>query len=68
MNKCDVVDDEEMHELVEMEVRELLSDYDYDGDNTAFIKGSALEALNGNDSELGTKSIEALLAAMDDTF
>lgn len=68
MNKCDVVDDEEMHELVEMEVRELLSDYDYDGDNTAFIKGSALEALNGNDTELGTKSIEALLAAMDDTF
>jgi len=42
LNKCDVVDDEEMHELVEMEVRELLSDYDYDGDNTAFIKGSAL--------------------------
>ena len=37
-----VVDDEEMHELVEMEVRELISDYDYDGDNTAFIKGSAL--------------------------
>lgn len=68
MNKCDIVDDEEMHELVEMEVRELLSDYDYDGDNTAFIKGSALEALNGSDSEFGTKSIEQLLQAMDDTF
>lgn len=54
LNKCDVVEDEEMHELVEMEVRELLSDYDYDGENTAFIKGSALESLNGVDSEFGT--------------
>lgn len=42
LNKCDVVEDEEMHELVEMEVRELLSSYEYDGDNTSFIKGSAL--------------------------
>jgi elongation factor Tu len=57
-----------MHELVEMEVRELLSDYDYDGDNTSFIKGSALESLNGVDSEFGIKSIEKLLKAMDDTF
>lgn len=54
LNKCDIVDDEEMHELVEMEVRELLEQYDYDGNNTAFIKGSALEALNGNENELGT--------------
>jgi elongation factor Tu len=50
-----------MHELVEMEVRELLSQYDYDGDDCAFIKGSALCALNGTDPELGANSIEALL-------
>lgn len=68
LNKCDIIDDEEMHELVEMEVRELLSQYDYDGDDCAFIKGSALCALNGTDPELGADSIEALLQAMDDTF
>ena len=48
MNKCDMVDDEEMLELVEMEMRELLSSYDYDGDNTPIIRGSALGALNGD--------------------
>jgi len=53
LNKCDVVEDEEMHELVEMEVRELLSAYEYDGDNAIFIKGSALSALNGTDPEIG---------------
>jgi len=58
INKCDVVDDEEMHELVEMEVRELLSQYDYDGDNTDVIKGSALAALNGEDTDIGLKSME----------
>jgi len=68
LNKCDIIDDEEMHELVEMEVRELLSQYDYDGDDCAFIKGSALCALNGTDPELGANSIEALLQAMDETF
>ena len=47
MNKCDSVDDEEMLELVEMEMRELLSFYDFDGDNTPIIRGSALGALNG---------------------
>ena len=47
MNKCDMVDDEEMLELVEMEMRELLSSYEYDGDNTPIIRGSALGALNG---------------------
>lgn len=47
MNKCDMVDDDEMLELVEMEMRELLSFYDYDGDETPFIQGSALGALNG---------------------
>jgi elongation factor Tu len=45
LNKCDVITDPEMHELVEMEVRELLSSYEYDGDNAVFIKGSALCAL-----------------------
>ena len=53
LNKCDMVDDEDMHELVEMEVRELLSSYDYDGDSCEFIKGSALCALNGTNPELG---------------
>ena len=48
MNKCDMVDDEEMLELVEMEMRELLSFYDFDGDNTPIIRGSALGALNGD--------------------
>jgi len=68
LNKCDVVDDEEMHELVEMEVRELLSSYDYDGDDTAFIKGSALSALNGETGEFGIPAIEKLVDAMDATF
>lgn len=68
LNKCDVVDDEEMHDLVEMEVRELLSQYEYDGENTAFVKGSALKSLEGEDSELGTQSIKKLLEAMDATF
>ena len=53
LNKCDIVDDEEMHELVEMEVRELLSSHEYDGDNCPIIKGSALCALNGEQPELG---------------
>ena len=48
LNKCDMVDDEELLDLVEMEVRELLSDYDYDGDNTPIIRGSALKALEGD--------------------
>ena len=47
LNKCDMVDDEEMFDLVEMEMRDLLSSYDYDGDNTPIIRGSALGALNG---------------------
>lgn len=66
LNKCDVVEDEEMHELVEMEVRELLSAYEYDGDNAVFIKGSALCALNGTDPELGEQAMEQLTAAMDE--
>jgi len=55
-----------MHELVEMEVRELLSAYDYDGDDAVFIKGSALCALNGTDPEIGVKAMEKLVNAMDE--
>lgn len=68
LNKCDMVTDEEMHELVEMEVRELLSQYDYDGDNCEVIKGSALCALNGTDPEIGSEAMEKLVAAMDTHF
>lgn len=57
-----------MHELVEMEVRELLTEYDYDGDDCEFIKGSALCALNGESPELGEKAMEQLCEAMDKTF
>jgi elongation factor Tu len=65
MNKADMVDDAELLELVELEVRELLSSYDFPGDDTPIIVGSALKALAGEVSELGTHSIEKLLAAMD---
>jgi len=63
MNKADLVDDEEMLELVEMEVRELLSSYDYDGDNASVIIGSALKALEGDAA--GEKQILDLMAAVD---
>ncbi len=63
MNKVDLVDDEEMLELVEMEVRELLSSYDYDGDNAAVIRGSALKALEGDAKYV--KIIEELMEAVD---
>ncbi|USZ14093.1 elongation factor Tu [Moraxella sp. FZLJ2107] len=65
MNKCDMVDDEELLELVEMEVRELLSDYDFPGDDTPIIKGSALEALNGADSKYGEPAVLELLDTLD---
>jgi len=65
LNKCDLVTDPEMHELVEMEVRELLSHYEYDGDNVPIIKGSALAALQGTDPVLGDKAIEQLIDALD---
>ena len=63
LNKADMVDDEELMELVEMEVRELLSFYDYDGDNTPIVTGSALGALNG-EAEWVTK-VDELMAAVD---
>lgn len=66
MNKIDMVDDVEMHELVEMEVRELLSNYEYDGDKIPFVKGSALCALQGTNNEIGRDAIIKLIDAMDE--
>ncbi|MFA6218156.1 MAG: elongation factor Tu [Erythrobacter sp.] len=66
MNKVDQVDDEEILELVELEVRELLSSYDFDGDNIAIVKGSALAALEGRDDAIGKDSIIALMNAVDE--
>jgi len=66
LNKVDQVDDPELLELVEMEVRELLSDYDYPGDDTPIIAGSALAALEGRDPEIGEQSIRKLMAAVDE--
>jgi elongation factor Tu len=65
LNKVDLVDDQELVDLVEMEVRELLSQYDFDGDNTEFVRGSALKALEGDKSEIGEESIQKLLKAVD---
>src|SRR5213082_1015949 len=65
MNKADMVDDKELLELVEMEVRELLSKYQFPGDKTPIVIGSALKALEGEDSELGTQSIMKLAEALD---
>ncbi|MCF1503182.1 elongation factor Tu [Afifella sp. H1R] len=66
MNKVDQVDDEELLELVELEVRELLSSYEFPGDDIPVIKGSALVALEDGDKALGEDSIRALMAAVDD--
>ncbi len=66
MNKVDQVDDEELLELVELEVRELLSSYDFDGDNIPIVKGSALAALEGRDDEIGKNSVIELMQAVDD--
>jgi elongation factor Tu len=65
MNKCDMVDDEELLELVEMEVRELLSKYDFPGDDVPIIKGSALKALEGDKGEIGEQAIMKLADALD---
>jgi elongation factor Tu len=65
MNKCDMVDDEELLELVEMEVRELLSKYEFPGDDLPIVKGSALKALEGDKGKLGEEAIMALAAALD---
>ena len=66
LNKVDQVDDEELLELVEMEVRELLSSYDYPGDDIPIIKGSALAALNDSNKVIGEDAIRALMAAVDE--
>ena len=66
MNKVDQVDDAEILELVEMEVRELLSSYDFPGDDIPIVKGSALAALEGRDDNIGKDSILALMQAVDD--
>jgi elongation factor Tu len=65
MNKADMVDDEELLELVEMEVRELLDAYDFPGDDTPIIIGSALKALEGDTSELGMPSVAKLIETLD---
>ncbi len=65
MNKCDMVDDAELLELVEMEIRDLLSSYEFPGDDVPLIKGSALKALEGDTSEIGEQSIVELAAALD---
>ena len=63
MNKCDQVDDPELLDLVEMEIRELLNEYNFDGDNAPVIKGSALKALEGNEADV--QAIKDLIAAVD---
>jgi elongation factor Tu len=65
LNKVDMVDDPELLELVELEVRELLSSYEFPGDDIPIVKGSALAALEGRDEEIGRASIKALMEAVD---
>jgi elongation factor Tu len=66
MNKADMVDDAELLELVEMEVRELLDQYEFPGDDTPIIVGSALKALEGEQSELGVESVKKLVETLDE--
>ena len=66
LNKADQVDDEELLELVELEVRELLDVYEFPGDDTPVITGSALQALEGDEGEMGLGSVDRLMQAMDD--
>jgi elongation factor Tu len=66
MNKVDQVDDPELLELVEMEIRELLSDYDFPGDDIPIVSGSALAAMEGRDADIGENKIKELMAAVDD--
>ena len=65
MNKVDQVDDEELLELVEMEIRELLTEYGFDGDDIPIVKGSALAAIEGKDEKIGKEAILELMAAVD---
>ena len=66
INKIDMITDPEMLELVDMEMRELLSTYNFDGEHTPIVMGSALAALDGREDEIGSKRIEALVKACDD--
>jgi len=65
LNKVDIVDDKELLDLVEMDIRELLNKYEFDGDNVPVIRGSALKALEGDTSDIGEGSIKKLLEALD---
>ena len=65
LNKCDMVDDEELLELVELEVRELLDKYEFPGDDTPVVRGSALQALGGSEGALGEDSVSAVVDALD---
>lgn len=65
INKVDAIDDPEMLELVEMEMRDLLAEYGFDGENTPIVKGSALAALEGRDADIGEKAINELMEAVD---
>jgi elongation factor Tu len=65
LNKCDMVDDPELLDLVELEVRELLSKYEFPGDTIPIIRGSALQALNGENTEYGVPSVDKLMEALD---
>ena len=65
LNKCDILDDEELLELVDMEVRELLDAYEFPGDDTPVIQGSALKALEGDESEIGIPAVKKLMEAVD---
>jgi len=68
LNKVDLVDDEELIELVEMEIREILNSYNFPGDDTPIIKGSALKALEGDKGKMGEESISRLVESMDNYF
>src|SRR5699024_7394367 len=65
LNKADMVDDEELIELVEMEVRELLNEYEFPGDDTPIIVGSALKTLEGDESEIGLQAVQQLVETLD---
>jgi elongation factor Tu len=66
INKIDITPDKEIHELVEMEVRELLTKYDYDGDKAQVVLGSALSAMNGTNPTIGKERVVKLLDTMDE--
>jgi len=68
LNKVDMVDDPELLELVELEIRELLSKYEFPGDDIPIVRGSALKAMEGDEGEMGMASVDALLQAIDDYF